>query len=190
MNNNLQVATFAGGCFWCTEAVFLRIAGVEKVISGYTGGTIKNPAYREICTGRTGHTEGVQIFFDENQVSYTELLELFFATHDPTTLNRQGHDIGTQYRSAIFYNSDAQKDHAEAFITLLDEAKVFDSKIVTEVTQLGPFYIAEEDHQQYYDRNKEASYCQFIINPKIDKIKKYYSSKLKNNASNDAISNI
>ena len=176
---NLQIATFAGGCFWCTEAVFLRIEGVEKVVSGYTGGTIKNPAYREITTGRTGHAEGIQVFYDENKVGYTELLELFFATHDPTTLNRQGHDVGTQYRSAIFYNSEIQKEMAEDFINLLEKEAVFNSPIVTEVTVLGPFYIAEDAHQTYYDRNKEASYCQFVIDPKIDKIKKYYSNKLK-----------
>lgn len=184
---NLQIATFANGCFWCTEAVFLRIEGVEKVVSGYTGGTIKNPAYREIGTGRTGHAEGIQIFFDENRVTFTELLELFFATHDPTTLNRQGHDVGTQYRSAIFYNSESQKEQAEAFINLLETEAVFESPIVTEVTALGPFYIAEADHQQYYDRNRETSYCQFVIDPKINKIKKYYSTKLKENTPKDAI---
>ncbi|RAJ12017.1 peptide-methionine (S)-S-oxide reductase MsrA [Olleya aquimaris] len=186
-NKNLQIATFAGGCFWCTEAVFLRIKGVEKVISGYTGGQIKNPAYREICTGRTGHAEGIQIFYDEDIVSYTELLEIFFATHDPTTLNKQGHDVGTQYRSAIFYNSETQKEQAEAFIKLLEQEKVFDNPIVTEVTELGAFYIAEDNHQTYYDRNREASYCQFVIDPKINKIKKYYKNKLKENTPKDAI---
>lgn len=187
ITENLQIATFAGGCFWCTEAVFLRITGVEQVVSGFTGGSIKNPAYREICSGRTGHAEAIQIFFDDTEVSYTELLELFFATHDPTTLNRQGHDVGTHYRSAIFYNSETQKEQAEAFINLLETQHVFDNKIVTEVTESGPFFKAEEDHQAYYDRNKEASYCQFIINPKIDKINKYYGHKLKENTSNDTI---
>ncbi|AXO79122.1 peptide-methionine (S)-S-oxide reductase [Olleya aquimaris] len=178
---NLQTATFAGGCFWCTEAVFLRIKGVKKVVSGYTGGTIKNPAYREIGTGRTGHAEGIQVFYDATIVAYTELLELFFATHNPTTLNRQGHDIGTQYRSAIFYSTEDQKDKAEAFIQLLEDQNVFNDPIVTEVTQLGPFYIAEDVHQTYYDRNKEASYCQFVIDPKINKLKQYYTAKLKEN---------
>ncbi len=186
-NENLQIATFAGGCFWCTEAVFLRIEGVEKVVSGFTGGTIKNPAYREITTGRTGHAEGVQIFFDDTKVRFIELLEIFFATHDPTTLNRQGHDIGTQYRSAIFYATDKQKEEAIAFIDFLDKEKVFDKKIVTEVTALGPFYIAEEEHQDFYDNNRESSYCQFVIDPKISKLKKYYSNKLKENTPKDAI---
>ena len=177
--NNLQIATLAGGCFWCTEAVFNRVEGVEKVISGYTGGTIKNPAYREICTGRTGHAEAIQIFFDESLTSFTELLEIFFATHDPTTLNRQGHDIGTQYRSAIFYDSEKQKQEAGDFISLLNSERVFDDKIVTEISPLGPFYNAEEDHQEYYDRNREQSYCQFVIDPKIKKLRTYYSNKLK-----------
>ncbi|TYB76767.1 peptide-methionine (S)-S-oxide reductase MsrA [Bizionia saleffrena] len=177
--NNLQRATFAGGCFWCTEAVFDRINGVESVISGYTGGAIKNPAYREICTGRTGHAEAIQIYFNPAIVSFTELMEVFFATHDPTTLNQQGHDKGTQYRSAIFYESEEQKHKADAFITFLGSEKVFKSKIVTEITALGAFYNAEDDHQEYYENNKEQSYCQFVINPKIDKLKTYYSDKLK-----------
>ena len=177
--NNLQVATLAGGCFWCTEAVFNRVEGVEKVISGFTGGNIKNPAYREITTGRTGHAEAIQIYFDESVTSFTELLEIFFATHDPTTLNRQGHDIGTQYRSAIFYNSEKQKQDAEDFISLLESKHIFDNKIVTEVSPLTVFYKAEEDHQEYYDRNKQQSYCQFVIDPKIKKLKTYYSNKLK-----------
>jgi len=189
-NEKLNIATFAGGCFWCTEAVFLRIEGVKKVVSGYTGGTIKNPAYREICTGRTGHAEGVQIFFDDDVVNYTELLELFFATHDPTTLNRQGHDVGTQYRSAVFYNSVTQKEQAEAFIEMLDKAEVFDNKIVTEVTELGTFYNAELEHQSYYDRNRESSYCQFVIDPKIKKIQQYYTNKLKENQLKNAIQKV
>jgi len=184
---NLKVATFAGGCFWCTEAVFLRLKGVEKVVSGFTGGAIKNPAYREITTGRTGHAEGVQIFFDDTVISYVELLEVFFATHDPTTLNRQGHDIGTQYRSAIFYNSEQQKEEALGFIQFLENEKVFENKVVTEVTELGPFYIAEAEHQTFYDRNREASYCQFVIDPKITKLKTYYSNKLKENTSKNAL---
>ncbi len=177
--NNLQVATLAGGCFWCTEAVFNRVEGVEKVISGFTGGNIKNPAYREITTGRTGHAEAIQIYFDESVTSFTELLEIFFATHDPTTLNRQGHDIGTQYRSGIFYNSEKQKQDAEDFISLLESEHIFDNKIVTEISPLTAFYRAEEDHQEYYDRNKQQSYCQFVIDPKIKKLKTYYSNKLK-----------
>ncbi|AEH02459.1 peptide-methionine (S)-S-oxide reductase MsrA [Lacinutrix sp. 5H-3-7-4] len=177
----LKIATLAGGCFWCTEAVFNRVEGVNKVISGYTGGNIKNPAYREICTGRTGHAEGIQVFFDDTKVSFVELLEIFFATHDPTTLNRQGHDIGTQYRSAIFYNTEKQKNEAEAFITFLNNENIFNAPIVTEVTALGAFYNADEDHQEFYERNTEASYCQYVIDPKLKKLSTYYSDKLKTN---------
>jgi peptide-methionine (S)-S-oxide reductase len=179
MKNNLQIATFAGGCFWCTEAVFLRLQGVEKVVSGYTGGQIKNPAYREICTGRTGHAEAIQIFYDENVISYKELLEIFFATHDPTTLNRQGNDVGTQYRSSIFYNDDIQKQEATHFIEYLAKEQVFDDPIVTEIVELGPFYNAEDYHQNYYNQNSEQSYCQFVINPKLKKFTSTYSNKLK-----------
>ena len=179
MNNNLKIATFAGGCFWCTEAVFLRIEGVEKVISGYTGGQIKNPAYREICTGRTGHAEAIQIYYDENKISYKELLEIFFATHDPTTLNRQGNDVGTQYRSSIFYNSDVQKQEALDFITFLEAERLFDNPIVTEVVPSEVFYNAEDYHQNYYNQNSEQAYCQFVINPKLKKLRANYINKLK-----------
>ncbi|MCW9038054.1 MULTISPECIES: peptide-methionine (S)-S-oxide reductase MsrA [Altibacter] len=179
MTKNLEQIVLAGGCFWCTEAVFQRIEGVEQVISGYTGGTIKNPAYREICTGRTGHAEAIKISFDPATVSLETLFEVFFATHDPTTLNRQGNDKGTQYRSAIFYENEAQKEQAEAFIRLLTEHKVFDRPIVTEVSPLDVFYKAEEDHQNYYNDNTQQPYCQFVITPKVDKVKKFYSEKLK-----------
>ncbi len=181
MNDTLQLATFAGGCFWCTEAVFNRLNGVKKVVSGYTGGQIKNPAYREICTGRTGHAEAIQIFYDENIISYKELLDIFFATHDPTTLNRQGNDIGTQYRSAIFYNNDIQKKEATYFIAHLEEEKIFKNTITTEIAKLDVFYKAEDYHQDYYNLNKEQSYCQFIIHPKIEKLKEKYSDKLNKN---------
>ena len=177
--NNLDLATFAGGCFWCTEAVFKRLEGVEKVVSGYTGGQIKNPAYREICTGRTGHAEAIQISYNEDVITFNELLEIFFATHNPTTLNRQGNDVGTQYRSAIFYNNPTQKEQAEAFISVLEKEHVFDNPITTEVVELGVFYNAEDSHQNYFDLNKEQPYCQYIINPKIKKLKAYYSHKLK-----------
>jgi len=170
---------FANGCFWCTEAVFQRIGGVESVISGYTGGAIKNPAYREVCSGRTGHAEGALLTYHPEVVSVDTLLEVFFATHDPTTLNRQGNDVGTQYRSEIFYTSEEQKNKAETFITLLTENKVFRDPIVTQVTPLDVFYEAGQDHQDYYNRNKEQSYCQFIIVPKLEKIKKFYAEKLK-----------
>ncbi|MEM9076394.1 MAG: peptide-methionine (S)-S-oxide reductase MsrA [Bacteroidota bacterium] len=178
--NNLKESTaiFAGGCFWCTEAVFQRLNGVKEVISGYTGGTIKNPAYREICTGRTGHAEAIKIVFDASVVSFAELLEVFFATHDPTTLNRQGNDVGTQYRSEIFYTTLEQKAEAEAFISALEKEKVFGSPIVTAVSEEKPFYNAEIEHQNYYNDNKIQPYCQFIINPKIKKLNQYFSDKL------------
>lgn len=176
---NIKTAVFAGGCFWCTEAVFNRVEGVLEVTSGYTGGTIKNPAYREICTGRTGHAEAVKIIFDENSITFRGLLEIFFATHDPTTLNRQGNDIGTQYRSAIFYTDESQQLQAKAFIEMLEEEKVFEGPIVTEVNPLGAFYNAEDYHQKYYELHNQQPYCQVIINPKLKKLKKYYSSKLK-----------
>lgn len=173
-----EVAIFAGGCFWCTEAVFQRIKGVMEVIPGYTGGTIKNPAYREICTGRTGHAEAIQITFDPNRVSYEELLEVFFATHDPTTLNRQGNDIGTQYRSEIFYQNDAQKEIAESFIGLLEEKRVFRSPVVTKISKAMPFYKAEEEHHNYYNDHRTQPYCQAIIDPKIKKLETDYVKKL------------
>ena len=178
MNNNLQFATFAGGCFWCTEAVFQRLEGIDKVISGYTGGNIKNSAYREICTGKTRHTEAIQIFYDDKKVTFIELLEVFFAKHDPTTLNRLGYDIGTQYRSGIFYSSGTQKKDAEEFISYLEKDNVFNNPIVSEVTKLNIFYNDEEDHQNYYDDNKEQPNWQYIINPKIKKLNTYYANKL------------
>lgn len=177
-NTDMEVAIFANGCFWCTEAVFQRLTGVEEVISGYTGGTIKNPAYREICTGRTGHAEGIKIIFDPSQVSYIELLEIFFATHDPTTLNRQGNDVGTQYRSEIFYTTPEQKKHAEEFIALLEQEHIFGSPIVTAISEAKPFYEAEQEHQNYYNDHSNQPYCQFIIDPKIKKLNKHFSNKL------------
>ncbi len=178
-NSNLEIAIFAGGCFWCTEAVFQRLDGVEEVVSGYTGGNIKNPAYREICTGRTGHAEGVRITFDSSKISYSELLEVFFATHDPTTLNRQGNDVGTQYRSEIFYTSTEQKQLAEDFIKLLEKENIFDSPIVTAISDEKPFYLAEEEHHNYYNDNRQQPYCQIIIDPKIKKLNNYFSKKLR-----------
>lgn len=179
MEKKIEQVVFAGGCFWCTEAVFQRIDGVLTVISGYTGGHIKNPAYREVCKGTTGHAEGIKIEYDPSIVSFQTLLEIFFATHNPTTLNQQGNDKGTQYRSAIFYRTEEQKNASENFISLLDKNAVFDAAIVTEVTPLGPFYEATEDHQNYYNENTQQPYCQFVIVPKVEKIKKYYSDKLK-----------
>jgi len=177
----MEQIVFAGGCFWCTEAVFQRIEGVNKVVSGFTGGTIKNPAYREIVTGRTGHAEAVEVTFDPQVVSLDTLLEVFFATHDPTTLNRQGNDKGTQYRSGIFYANEEQKKKSNAFIEMLENEHVFENDIVTEVTPLDVFYKAEVDHQEYYNLNKQQPYCQYIIEPKINKIKKFYADKLKTN---------
>ncbi|NER13809.1 peptide-methionine (S)-S-oxide reductase MsrA [Leptobacterium flavescens] len=178
-NTKIRVATFAGGCFWCTEAVFKRLNGVKEVVSGYTGGNVENPTYREICTGTTGHAEAVQITYDPTIIRFEELMEIFFVTHDPTSLNRQGNDVGTQYRSAIFYSDNWQKERAEELIAILDADKVFKNKIVTEVVPLEVFYKAENEHQDYYDSNRKQPYCQFIINPKIGHLKKYYQHKLK-----------
>lgn len=179
MNDSVQVATFAGGCFWCTEAVFLEVKGVEKIVSGFTGGFIKNPAYREVCNETTGHAEGIQITFNPKEVAYEDLLEIFFATHDPTTLNKQGADVGTQYRSAIFYHSKEQKEKAENYIQLIEKEKLYANPIVTQIEEAGVFYLAEDYHQNYYNQNKEQGYCQYVIAPKLDKLRKYYKSKLK-----------
>ncbi|WP_062058005.1 peptide-methionine (S)-S-oxide reductase MsrA [Aquimarina longa] len=174
-----EIAVFAGGCFWCTEAVFQRLEGVYEVESGYTGGTIKNPAYREITTGRTGHAEAIKVQYDSKKITYKELLEVFFATHDPTTLNRQGADRGTQYRSAIFYLNDEQKKIAEQIIEELKNDRIFDNSIVTEITELGPFYSAEPYHQNYYNQNSSQGYCQFVINPKLNKLNSTFKNKLR-----------
>jgi len=179
VKEGMEVATFAGGCFWCTEAVFLEIKGIEKVVSGYIGGKIKNPTYKEICTGETGHAEAIQITFNPNEVAYEDLLEVFFGTHDPTTLNRQGADVGTQYRSEIFYYSEAQKIKAENYIQLLEKEKLYDNKIVTKVSSATEFYYAEDYHQNYYNQNSSQGYCQMVIAPKLEKLRKYYKSKLK-----------
>ena len=179
VKEGMEVATFAGGCFWCTEAVFLEIKGVEKVVSGYIGGKTKNPTYKDICTGETGHAEAIQITFNPNEVAYEDLLEVFFGTHDPTTLNRQGADVGTQYRSEIFYHSEAQKTKAENYIQLLEKEKLYDKKIVTKVSSATVFYPAEDYHQNYYNQNSSQGYCQMVIAPKLEKLRKYYKSKLK-----------
>ena len=179
VKEGMEVATFAGGCFWCTEAVFLEIKGVEKVVSGYIGGKTINPTYKDICTGETGHAEAIQITFNPNEVAYEDLLEIFFGTHDPTTLNRQGADVGTQYRSEIFYHSEAQKTKAENYIQLLEKEKLYDKKIVTKVSSATVFYPAEDYHQNYYNQNSSQGYCQMVIAPKLEKLRKYYKSKLK-----------
>ena len=175
----MEKAIFAGGCFWCVEAVFQRFEGVIDIIPGYTGGTIKNPSYKEVCTGRTGHAEAVEITYDSKIISFNTLLEVFFVVHDPTTLNRQGNDQGTQYRSAIYYTSEEQRIEAIAFIKELEDNKVFDSLIVTEIQALDDFYKAESNHYNYYNQNSQQTYCDFTITPKIEKIKKFYSDKLK-----------
>ncbi len=174
----LETATLAGGCFWCIEAVFEQVRGVKSVLSGYTGGTIANPSYAQVCTGTTGHAEAAQITYDPSIVSYHEVLEIFFATHDPTTLNRQGADVGTQYRSAIFYNGDAQKKTAEEVMTQLQAERVFPKPIVTQLAPAGPFYPAEAYHRQYYQRNPDQGYCQFVISPKLAKFRKQFAQRL------------
>lgn len=175
----LKKATLAGGCFWCTEAVFQRLDGVENVKSGFTGGEIKNPAYREIISGRTGHAEAIQMEFDPKIISFEELLLVFFATHDPTTLNRQQNDVGTQYRSAVFYHDEEQKRKAEEVIALLEEKKMFEESIVTEVSESSEFYVAEAEHQDFYNQHRQQPYCQYIIDPKITKLNQLFSDKLK-----------
>jgi peptide-methionine (S)-S-oxide reductase len=176
---DLQIATFGAGCFWCTEAVFLNVKGVTKVVSGYSNGKVKNPSYRDVCTGTTGHAEVTQITFDPSQVSFEELLEVFWNTHDPTTLNRQGADEGTQYRSAVFYHNDEQKKIAEAYKKQLEASHVYKDPIVTEIAPLASFYPAEDYHQNYYALNPNQGYCQYVIRPKVDKFKKQFASKLK-----------
>lgn len=180
-NESKALATFAGGCFWCTEAIFEQLKGVSSVVSGYSGGTVKNPAYREVVTGRTGHAEAIQITYNPSEISFIELLDIFFSTHNPTTLNRQGYDVGTQYRSAVFYHNKEQEDAANAMIDALTEAKVYDNKIVTEVVPFTNFYTAESYHQDYYNNNKSQPYCENVINPKLVKFLKKYTSKLKDN---------
>lgn len=180
IEQGLEVATFAGGCFWCSEAVFLELNGVKTVVSGYIGGNTINPTYKDICNGDTGHAEAIQITFDPNKISFGELLEIFFATHDPTTLNRQGNDIGTQYRSEIFYNNENQKDLAEAYIALMTRENTFGEPIVTVVSPATLFYEAEDYHQNYYNQNKLQGYCSYVITPKVEKLKKIFKDKLKN----------
>ncbi|HZM26107.1 MAG TPA: peptide-methionine (S)-S-oxide reductase MsrA [Gemmatimonadales bacterium] len=178
-SKQFETATFAGGCFWCLEAVFERLMGVERVVSGYTGGSTPNPTYEDVSTGRTGHAEVVQVTFDPTAISYRELVEIFFAFHDPTTLNRQGPDTGTQYRSAIFFGNEEQAATAREVIAELEAKRLFGAPIVTEVTPLGAFYPAEEYHQQYFQRHPERMYCQAMIAPKVAKLRKAYSSRLR-----------
>jgi peptide-methionine (S)-S-oxide reductase len=174
-----EVAVLGGGCFWCTEAVFSQISGVEKVEPGYSGGKLENPTYEQVSTGRTGHAEVVQVTFDPDVISYREILEIFFSTHDPTTLNRQGPDAGTQYPSVIFYRNDQQKTLAEQLMKELSEANAWDRPIVTQLEPLKVFYPAEDYHKDYFKRHPEQAYCTLVIAPKIAKLKEHYLSKLK-----------
>ncbi len=178
----LDKATFAGGCFWCTEAVFTRLKGVESVLPGYAGGDMENPSYEAVSAGQSGHAEAIQLAFDSSVIPYERLLDVFFATHNPTTLNRQGNDIGEQYRSVIFYHSDAQRKIAEATKARLEQEKTFKSKIVTEIVPFTNFYQAEEYHRDYYAKNPDKAYCQAIISPKVAKLRQKFSKYLKENS--------
>jgi peptide-methionine (S)-S-oxide reductase len=175
----VEVATLGGGCFWCIEAAFQEIRGIVNVESGYAGGTAASPTYEQVCTGATGHAEVVQVTFDPNTVSFREILEIFFTAHDPTTLNRQGADVGSQYRSAIFYHDEKQKEVAEQVIEELDSSKVWDGPIVTQVEPFKSFYRAEDYHRRYFERHPEAAYCRVVIAPKIAKLRRKYREKLK-----------
>ncbi|MGV9170876.1 MAG: peptide-methionine (S)-S-oxide reductase MsrA [Promethearchaeia archaeon] len=174
----MKKATFGGGCFWCTEAVFQRMKGVQSVTSGYAGGDVKNPTYEEVCSGNTGHAEVVQIEYNPEEIRYEELLEIFFETHDPTSLNRQGNDVGTQYRSAIFYHNEEQKRKAEQKKTELNENCKYDNPIVTEISPLEKFYPAEDHHQDYYKKYPGRGYCRVVIKPKLEKAERTFSLKL------------
>lgn len=178
-NSALQLATFGGGCFWCLEAVFEQLCGVHTVVSGYTGGAVPNATYDEVCTGRTGHAEVIQVTFDPAEISFTDLLDVFFATHDPTTLNRQGADIGTQYRSAIFCHDDDQQRIAAAKIDELSAAKIWKAPIVTQIASLDAFYPAEDDHQGYFRSHPTQGYCQAVISPKVGKFRQKFAHRLR-----------
>ena len=176
----LDTATFATGCFWCTEAKFQQLKGVKKVVSGFSGGTVANPTYKQVCTGTTGHAEACNIIYDPAVITYDELIAAFFVAHDPTQLNRQGNDVGTQYRSAIFYHNAAQKQKADYYITKLNAEKAYKNKIVTQVTPYKVFYKAEDYHQNYFNLNKNSNpYCQYVIQPELDKFRKVFKDKLK-----------
>lgn len=178
-NNNQHIATFAAGCFWCIEAQFLQLNGVHKVESGYIGGDVENPTYEQVCSGNTGHAEAINIYYDANVISYDELLAAFWQSHDPTQLNRQGNDVGTQYRSAIFYHNDEQKQKAEGYKDKLNQEQVYNNPVVTEISPYGVFYPAEQYHQDYYNNNPNAGYCMLVIQPKLQKFKQVFADKLK-----------
>jgi peptide-methionine (S)-S-oxide reductase len=177
--NDVQMATFAAGCFWCVEAVFQQLEGVEKVVSGYSGGTLDNPTYEEVCTGTTGHAEACQITYDPRKISYDELLEVFWKTHDPTTTNRQGSDVGTQYRSVVFYHNEEQKRLAEGYKAKLEAERIWTRPIVTEIVRFEKFWPAEGYHQNYFNNNPGKGYCMLVINPKIEKFRKVFKDRLK-----------
>ncbi|HAN19765.1 MAG: peptide-methionine (S)-S-oxide reductase [Bacteroidetes bacterium GWC2_33_15] len=175
----MEIATFGSGCFWCSDAIFKQLNGVESVVSGYSGGKTKNPSYNDVCSGETGHAEVIQITFNPGIIAYKDLLEVFWQTHDPTSLNRQGADVGTQYRSVIFFHNQQQKELAEDYKKKLEEVKIFNKPIVTEISPLINFYPAEKYHQDYYNNNKFQPYCSFTITPKLDKFKKVFREKIK-----------
>jgi peptide-methionine (S)-S-oxide reductase len=181
MNQGAQseTATIAGGCFWCIEAAFRETAGVQSVVSGYTGGAMPDPTYEQVCTGRTGHAEAVQVTFDTGTISYRQVLDIFFSVHDPTTLNRQGADTGTQYRSTIFYQDEQQKAIAEQVIAELDKSRTWKNTIVTQVVPLDKFYPAEQYHQEYFARHPEQGYCQMVVSPKVEKFRKQWAVRVK-----------
>ncbi len=175
----MDTATFGSGCFWCTEAIFQRLKGVYKVTSGYSGGHTVNPSYEEVCSGATGHAEATQIYFNPKEITFEELLEVFWSTHDPTTLNRQGNDIGTQYRSVVFYHNEEQKKAADYYKDKLTKEKIWDKPIITEIALFSKFYSAERNHQDYYNNNTRQGYCSLVITPKVEKFKKVFAGKLK-----------
>ena len=175
---SLEVATLAGGCFWCIEAVFREVDGVENVVSGYTGGATVNPTYQQVCTGNTSHAEAVQVSFKPSKISYREILEIFFSVHDPTTLNRQGADTGTQYRSAVFYHNEKQKAVTEELIGELSKANIWENLIVTQILPLDTFYPADGSHQEYFSRHPEQAYCQLVISPKVSKFRKQWAKRI------------
>ncbi len=179
MNDNFEVATLANGCFWCSEAIFKRLKGVKSVVPGYSGGIVENPSYDLVCTGKTGHAESIQIEFDPKVIPYERILDIFWHTHDPTTLNRQGNDVGTQYRSAIFYHSQKQKEVAEKSKMELEKEGSYKGSIVTEIAPFNDFYVAEDYHKNYYDNNQTAPYCNFVIDPKVRKLVLKYSNDVK-----------
>ncbi len=178
-NNKMEIATLANGCFWCSEAIFSRLKGVKSVLPGYSGGQVENPTYDQVCGGRTGHAEAAQIEFDPKVISFEKLLDVFWHTHDPTTLNRQGNDIGTQYRSAIFYHDEKQKEIAEKSKREIENKGVYKSPIVTEISPFRNFCVAEDYHKNYYEQHQDAPYCKFVIDPKIHKLLKQYGNVLK-----------